>query len=151
MNTLTHSSKKRFPFALVIGLGMLLLPPGFSLADQNHAEVKSEMAKSAQITIEQAIETAKKDVPGTVIKAELEKEHGPLMWEIEIQTSEGKVKEVHLDGTTGKRLAFQSGEGYEQKSDSTIHAGSADSGSHKMEGKSSEKVNAEEPSQEKKP
>ena len=151
MKDVAHSPKKWFPFSVLIGIGMMILTPGISTASQSHEHVKADMAKATQITIDEAVQTAIKEVPGTVIKAELEKEHGPLMWEIEIVTSEGKVQEVHLDGASGKRLAFESGEGSEHASDSAIHAGSAEPENQKMKEQSSDKVEAKEPTQEKKP
>jgi len=141
--------KKFISFSLCLGLIMMI--SGMVFGSPSHEQVKADMAKATQITIDEAVQTAIKEVPGTVIKAELEKEHGPLMWEIEIVTSEGKVQEVHLDGASGKRLAFESGEGSEHAPDSAIHAGSAEPKNQKMKEQSSDKVEAKEPTQEKKP
>ncbi len=133
MNTVVLSPKKLFPVSLLVGIGMMILIPGIATATPSHDQVKADMSKASQISIEQAIQAATKEVPGRVIKAELEKEHGPLMWEIEIVTSEGKVQEVHLDGVSGKRLALQNSEGTQEGSESSIHTGSAEQGSQKME------------------
>ncbi len=127
MNIMARSSKKRFPCSLLIAMGMMTLTPAIVSAAQSHEQVKNDMAKESQITIEQAIQTATKEVPGTVIKAELEKEHGPLMWEIEIVTAQGTIQEVHLDGTSGKHLALEQAE-HSGDSDTAIHTGSAESG-----------------------
>ena len=60
-----------------------------------------EMAAAAKVTIDQAIKTASEKVSGKVIEAELEKEHGKLLWEVEIVTPENTLMEVHIDATTG--------------------------------------------------
>lgn len=60
-----------------------------------------EMAAAAKVTIDQAIKTASEKVSGKVIEAELEKEHGKLVWEIEIVTAEHRLMEVYVDAETG--------------------------------------------------
>ena len=105
--------------------GAAILTTGISIAvaDQSHEQVKVELSKKAQIKIEAAIQTASKEVPGTIIKAELEKEHGPLMWEFEIVTENSEIKEVHVDGESGKILALHSEKDAVEASDKSIHAG----------------------------
>src|SRR5207237_10881421 len=49
---------------------------------------KLELGRTARISIEQAIQTAKQQVSGKVIEAELEEEHGKRVWEVEIMTSD---------------------------------------------------------------
>ncbi len=82
----------------------LFLLSGISLANEVHQHEKTDMAKKAKITIERAIKSATEKVPGTVTKAELESEHGPLMWEMEIVTKDGEIVEVHLSALDGKIL-----------------------------------------------
>jgi len=132
-------------------MGMFLFAQGFALAAQSHEDVKTEMANDSQITIEQAIHHAMKEVPGTVIKAELEKEHGPLMWEIEVVTADGKVNEVHIDGTSGKRLALHGSDEPHQASESGIHAGAAEQGSSNMSEHNMKSSSTEEPSMKSQP
>ena len=67
-----------------------------------HEEEKAaHLVKDAKITIDQAIKTASEKVRGTVIEAELEKEHGRTVWEVEVVGSDGKVTEVHIDAGSG--------------------------------------------------
>ena len=106
---------------------------GVACAEQDHQQVKVEMSKKAQIKIEEAIKAASQEVPGTIIKAELETEHGPLMWEFEIVTQTGDIKEVHLDGQSGKVLALNSDEDAKNLSSKTIHAGKTGKGDEKMD------------------
>jgi uncharacterized membrane protein YkoI len=62
---------------------------------------KLEMGRAARIPIEQAIKTATQKFPGKVIEAELEEEHGKLVWEVEIMTSDDRIRKVYIDSETG--------------------------------------------------
>ena len=133
-------------------VGALVVTTGISIAvaEQSPEQVNVELSKKAQIKIEAAIQAASKEVPGTIIKAELEKEHGPLMWEFEIVTEKGEIKEVHVDGESGKILALHSDQNAEQASDNSIHAGAADGADKKDTASATAKDSDEKPSAEKK-
>ena len=47
---------------------------------------------------------ALQQVPGQVVKAELEYDHGAVVYEIEIRTREGQKYEVKVDANSGKVL-----------------------------------------------
>ncbi len=79
---------------------MVLGGPAWS--DGKGEDSKSDMAATAKVTIDQAIKTASKKVSGKIIEAELEHEHGKLVWEVEVVTAENKVMEVHIDAGTGE-------------------------------------------------
>ena len=53
-----------------------------------------------EITLEEAIAIAIKNMPGSVIKAELEKGY----YEIKIKTSDGSVEKVYVDAIDGSIL-----------------------------------------------
>jgi len=55
-----------------------------------------------KINIVEAIEIAKKKIDGYVIEAELEKEDGYLVWEIEFLDKNKKEHEIHVDPVTGE-------------------------------------------------
>ena len=131
-------------------VGALIVTTGFSLAvaEQSHEQVKVELSKKAQIKIEEGIQVASKEVPGTIIKAELEKEHGPLMWEFEIVTENGEIKEVHVDGESGKILALHPDKDTKKASDNSIHAGAADKAEKKATASATVKESDEKPSAE---
>ena len=131
---------------LFVGAFVVTMGLSMAVADQSHEQVKVELSKKAQIKIEEGIQVVSKEVPGTIIKAELEKEHGPLMWEFEIVTEAGEVKEVHVDGESGKILALHTDGAAEKASDSSIHAGAADK---KAEASAKMKESEEKPSAEK--
>ncbi len=79
-----------------------LLGAGVGFADGSHDQEKNEMAKKAKVSVEEASASALKELPGTIIEAELENEHGSLMWDIEVVTTDGTIREVHIDALTGK-------------------------------------------------
>ncbi|MFO0775798.1 MAG: PepSY domain-containing protein [Nitrospiraceae bacterium] len=97
---------------LALGFGALLLAtPAF--ADKDHKEKghdkdkkpkAAELVKEAKVTIEQAIKTATEKAPGTVVEAELEREHGKTVWEVEIVGADGGVTEVVIDAADGTVL-----------------------------------------------
>lgn len=62
------------------------------------------LAAQAKITIEQAIDIAIKTVPGTVVSAEFDKEHGQLVWEVEVLTDNQQVMELNIDANDGTVL-----------------------------------------------
>ncbi|GKS59398.1 hypothetical protein YTPLAS18_29250 [Nitrospira sp.] len=95
--------------ALCVGLVLISAPVAYS--DQKGKKGKehhvSELAKDAKVTIEQAIKTATDKMSGTVVEAELEKEHGKTVWEVEILGSDGSVTEVHIDAADGSVIDME--------------------------------------------
>jgi uncharacterized membrane protein YkoI len=78
---------------------------GFTLsvsvaAEESEAELKAQ----AKITQEEAAKTAIAKVPDGKIKAaELEKEHGKLIWSFDISMPKSKnIAEIQVDAKTGK-------------------------------------------------
>lgn len=125
----TNRLHQHFSILLMATLGTILLATSFASADstgQDPQQIKSSMAQKAKITIDQAISTASKAQPGRVIKAELEKEHGPLLWELEIVTEDGKIHEIHVDGERGEIFDLHAQKGTEEKSGTAIHTGASD-------------------------
>src|ERR1041385_8587521 len=60
-----------------------------------------------KITLEQARAIALKKAPGKVKSAELEKEHGKLIYSFDIATSAKAITEVNVDALSGKIVAVQ--------------------------------------------
>lgn len=61
---------------------------------------------SYRISSEAAIQIALQQVPGQVIKVELDYENGILVYEIGIRTQTG-IYEVHVNATTGRVLKIE--------------------------------------------
>jgi len=64
-------------------------------------------ATKPKITMEQARAIALRKAPGTVRSAELENEHGKLIYSFDIATSPKAVTEVNVDALNGKIVAVQ--------------------------------------------
>lgn len=64
-------------------------------------------ATKPKITMKQARAIALKKSPGTVKSAELENEHGKLIYSFDIATSAKNITEVNVDALNGKIVALQ--------------------------------------------
>lgn len=64
-------------------------------------------AQTPKITMKEARAIALKKAPGTVKSAELEKEHGKLIYSFDIATSKRGITEVNVDAMNGKIVAVQ--------------------------------------------
>ncbi len=62
--------------------------------------------RNYRINSEAAIQIALQQVPGQVIKVELDYEYGMLVYEIDIRTQSG-VYEVHVNANTGQILKIE--------------------------------------------
>jgi len=69
---------------------------------QEEGQNQAKLASQAKITKEQAQEIALKRAPGTVESAELEKEHGKLVYSFDIRNSKGTIDEVRVSAISGK-------------------------------------------------
>ncbi len=63
--------------------------------------------RTYRINAETAIQIAVRQVPGQVVKVELDYEHGLLLYEVYIRTIYG-LYEVHVDAGTGQILKIES-------------------------------------------
>ena len=75
----------------------------FGLGDSD----KKDLARTAVVTLQQAVEKAVINVPGTVVEAELEKHDGRVVYEIEIIDEQGKECEVLIDAKTGETIKIK--------------------------------------------
>jgi Peptidase propeptide and YPEB domain len=63
---------------------------------------EQELARKAKVTKEAAQATALERAPGTVESAELEREHGKLVYSFDIRNGRGTIDEVQVSAITGK-------------------------------------------------
>ena len=96
-------SSKIAVFALVAALGAA---PALLASNTSKAPTQAELQKEAKISMEKARAIALKKVPGGKIEsAELEREHGKLIYSFDIKTSKPGVTEVNVDAITGKIIS----------------------------------------------
>jgi len=92
-------------FVLAMFISALLTGGSLAIAKsggQEEAANEAKLAKQAKITKEQAREIALKRAPGSVESAELEKEHGKLVYSFDIRNAKGTIDEVQVSAITGK-------------------------------------------------
>jgi len=92
-------------FVLAMFISALLAGGSMVMAKspaQEEAGNEAKLAKQAKITKAQAQETALKRAPGNVESAELEKEHGKLVYSFDIRNAKGTIDEVQVSAITGK-------------------------------------------------
>ena len=100
--------KKNFVSAIFISAlltaGSLAMVASASPARRGQEEANNEakLAKQAKISKERAQEIALKRAPGTVESAELEREHGKLVYSFDIRNAKGTIDEVQVSAITGK-------------------------------------------------
>src|SRR5437764_13451564 len=98
---------ERFLLLTAITAAVLAAGASFTTAaprarQEGGAQEQEKLAREAKITKEQAQATALKRAPGNVESAELEREHGRLVWSFDIRNSKGTTTEVQVSALTGK-------------------------------------------------
>lgn len=79
------------------------------IEDSKEEEENTQLASMAKITTEQAIASALKAVPGSIMKVELDNENGKLVYSVEVKTNNG-ISDVKVDAKTGEVLAQNMGQ-----------------------------------------
>ena len=77
------------------------------LAQQNQVSNSSatpSIVKETPLTHDEAIKAALAAMPGNIIKTELDRDDGVLVWEVELVNNENQHYEFEIDAYTGKIL-----------------------------------------------
>lgn len=85
--------KKILAIALVSGL---MTTPAWALFETN-----KQLAATATVTLEDAVKHALKAVPGKAVEAEIGKDDGRTVYEVEIIDSNNKTQKVYVDAQNG--------------------------------------------------
>ena len=98
--------KKNFVSAVFISAllaaGSLVASSSPVRPGQEESSNEAKLAKQAKITKERAQEVALRRAPGKVESAELEREHGKLVYSFDIRNAKGTIDEVQVSAITGK-------------------------------------------------
>lgn len=81
--------------------------PGIQQQWPNQQGWSNEQEWDRRISIYDAMAAANDQVPGDIVKVELEREQGVLVYEVEIVTAEGVKYEIDVDVNTGEVLNVQ--------------------------------------------
>lgn len=76
-------------------------------AQEKEDKPNPKLAKQAKISMEKAKEIALGKATGAVEDAELEKEHGKLVYSFDIRNEKGTITEVQVDAKTGKIVSVE--------------------------------------------
>jgi uncharacterized membrane protein YkoI len=90
----------RKPAALILAL--CLLAGGTARADEDeHEKVLRYRELGEVLPLRDILTRVERDHPGDLLEAELEREHGRIVYEIKILTDDGRVVELYYDAGTG--------------------------------------------------
>lgn len=94
--------------ALILAAGVATAG-GLAYAKQTGAlenDAVVDLAK-AKISLSQAIGSAETHAAGKAVKAELDSERGPVVFNVEVVTADNQVMDVKVDANDGKVLSSQ--------------------------------------------
>lgn len=77
---------------------------GFALADEDHERARALVQAGEILPLAQILENARARHPGRVLEAELEREGGAYVYEVELVDAGGVVWELAFDARTGELL-----------------------------------------------
>jgi len=88
--------------ASLVLLALLAFCTSLAARDLNQDEALALRQQGVILPLEQLLHTAMSRYPGArLLEAELEKKHGQYAYEVELVTTDGVVREIKLDATTG--------------------------------------------------
>lgn len=99
----------------VVSAGSILVYEQFRPLDRRHTErvhsgsrksspprgVSESLRSGSVLPLEQALEIQARELPGEVLKVELEDEHGRAIYEIKVLAGDGRVRKIKLDAKSG--------------------------------------------------
>lgn len=84
---------------LAVALATILILFGIGMFGISFGEVRQTPA----VDLHEATRIVLTEFPNArIVEMELDKEHGQLVYEVELVTAEGQKKEVHVNATTGR-------------------------------------------------
>lgn len=98
---------------LLVAAAAAMLAPGEAQARRgrgrggDHDEARHALEDGEALPLSQILPLAIRAIPGEVLEVELEREHGRLVYEIEILARSGRVRKVILDARTGAVLGVE--------------------------------------------
>ena len=99
-------NNSKSPISLLDSLGLFMGMVGCVHTPSKKCEIRQKVhvARDAQISVDQALQTALEKVQGTEVEAEFEEENHKAIWEVELVTADDTLIEVEIDAKTGKVL-----------------------------------------------
>lgn len=94
----------------IYALLLVILLPGILSpvrASDDHMEARRLREAGEVLPLQSLLDTVREQYPGTVIEVELEREHGRVIYEIEILDDDGRVREIRIDARSGELLSAE--------------------------------------------
>lgn len=91
----------RLLFALLLAA---LAAAGPAVAGDHHDRARRAVEEGRILPLKEIIARAQKAEPGQVIEAELEDEHGAIVYEIKMLTADGRMLKLYFDAGSGVLL-----------------------------------------------
>lgn len=82
---------------------LLLAMP--AAAEGDHDRIRRAVQEGTILPLSAILDRAEQEHGGRMIEAELEAEHGRLVYEIKLLTTSGRVLKLHYDAGTGEPMA----------------------------------------------
>ena len=74
-------------------------------ADDDYIEARELLQSGKILSLETILKRVRQEHPGKVLEVEFEKEGGKIVYEIEILSDKGIVKEIYVDAESGNILS----------------------------------------------
>ncbi len=100
------------PLLLAIVAGTALARPALA-RDDDHDRARQAVRSGEALPLRTILDKAAAEFPGELIEAELEDEHGRLIYEIKLISPDGNVLKVYYDARDGSVLKIK-GRGIKQ-------------------------------------
>jgi uncharacterized membrane protein YkoI len=98
----------RYPIAFILTAAIACGP---AFADNDHDRARRAVEEGRILPLKDILAQAESAYPGELIEAELEDEHGFMIYEIKMLTRDGRVMKLLYDAHTGRLLKANGGEG----------------------------------------
>lgn len=82
-----------------------------ALADGDHDRARRAMEEGRILPLRDILARAEAEYPGQLIEAELEDEHGALVYEIKMLSADGRVRKLLYDARSGALIKAKGREG----------------------------------------
>jgi uncharacterized membrane protein YkoI len=107
------SIKTFFVATSLVVFGLATIPAAADPLDELFYPADS----NSVLPIERILDQVRASVPGTIVEVELEHEHGRLIYEILILTSDNKKVEIEYDARTGAEISREVMSGKSKRED----------------------------------
>ena len=91
----------------ILIISLLITCSSIAFASDDHEDAKQLLDSGDILPLETILKKARSVQPGKILEVELEKEHGLLIYEIELLTTDGNVFELKINAKTAELLSTE--------------------------------------------